>query len=410
MPIQIKKQFLVQALIFSFLSVAKAQGTNLTEPSVDDAAVATADAENLCSISKESLESFSTPWHIGGLFIVLVVSALGIIASLFLGMAYQSKEKYFLVQQVLQLTKMFGIGVIAATAWIHLLPEAFGMFGNPCIDPWWAIYGTNWVGIFALAAAFMVQLIELAGHSHVSPIDVPPSDAHISISVEQNLRSTHEDDQATLGYNARKNKLAADDEATLGYNARKNKLAADDEAALPVTILKIPANDMEYHNSPDMKRISIIVLEAGILTHSVIIGLTLGVASDSTFDALLIAVCFHQLFEGLALGSLVSDTNLSNVSKVVMALLYPLSTPIGIGIGIGVHSVYSENQPSLILIQGILESLSSGILIYSTYCELVGGEINHNAAFARYPRKFKVICFLAMYLGAAAMAIIGYWA
>ena len=394
--IQIKKQFLVQALIISFLSIAKAQGTNLTEPSVDDAAAATADAENLCSISKESLESFSTPWHIGGLFIVLVVSALGIIASLFLGMAYQSKEKYFLVQQVLQLTKMFGIGVIAATAWIHLLPEAFGMFGNPCIDPWWAIYGTNWVGIFALAAAFMVQLMELAGHSHVSPSAVS-CHTHVPTGVEQNLRSIREDGQANIDNSTHRNKV-------------DNGTVVTDKDASSVTILKIPGNKLEYRTSPDMKRISIIVLEAGILTHSVIIGLTLGVASDSTFDALLIAICFHQLFEGLAMGSLVSDTNLSNVSKVVMALLYPLSTPIGIGIGIGVHSVYSENQPSLILIQGILESLSSGILIYSTYCELVGGEINHNAAFARYPRKFKLTCFLAMYLGAAAMAIIGYWA
>lgn len=47
--------------------------------------------------------------------------------------------------------------------------------------------------------------------------------------------------------------------------------------------------------------IAIAILECGILLHSVIIGLTLGISDE--FVTLFIALVFHQLFEGLGLGS-----------------------------------------------------------------------------------------------------------
>jgi zinc transporter 1/2/3 len=64
----------------------------------------------------------------------------------------------------------------------------------------------------------------------------------------------------------------------------------------------------------------------------------------------------------------------------------------------------------MVLMRGIFDSLSSGILIYNTYCTLVGGEINHNSVFTQFTPSFKVACFGSMYFGAAAMALIGKWA
>lgn len=50
--------------------------------------------------------------------------------------------------------------------------------------------------------------------------------------------------------------------------------------------------------SDNQKRISTYILEAGVAAHSVIIGVTLGVSSGSEFIGLLIALLFHQFFEG----------------------------------------------------------------------------------------------------------------
>ena len=45
------------------------------------------------------------------------------------------------------------------------------------------------------------------------------------------------------------------------------------------------------------------LMEAGIVFHSVLIGVTLGVSSGPSFSTLLAALSCHQLFEGFALGA-----------------------------------------------------------------------------------------------------------
>jgi zinc transporter 1/2/3 len=52
---------------------------------------------------------------------------------------------------------------------------------------------------------------------------------------------------------------------------------------------------------------SIYALEFGVAAHSVVIGMALGTASGESFLPLMIALIFHQLFEGIALGATVAD-------------------------------------------------------------------------------------------------------
>lgn len=49
-----------------------------------------------------------------------------------------------------------------------------------------------------------------------------------------------------------------------------------------------------------------------------------------------------------------------------------LITPIGVGIGIGVHSGYNPNSGAALLSIGILDSISAGILIYAGLVEMYG--------------------------------------
>ena len=50
-------------------------------------------------------------------------------------------------------------------------------------------------------------------------------------------------------------------------------------------------------------RAAVVLLEIGIAVHSIIIGISLGISGNEEFQALLIALVFHQFFEGLALGN-----------------------------------------------------------------------------------------------------------
>lgn len=66
---------------------------------------------------------------------------------------------------------------------------------------------------------------------------------------------------------------------------------------------------------------------------AVLIGITLGVTAGEAFNTLLIALSFHQFFEGFAIGSAVVDSGMGAVKSMLMGLAYSVTTPIGIAVG-----------------------------------------------------------------------------
>ncbi|XP_029124604.1 zinc transporter 1 [Cajanus cajan] len=97
--------------------------------------------------------------------------------------------------------------------------------------------------------------------------------------------------------------------------------------------------------------------------HSVIIGISLGVSeSPKTMRPLVAALTFHQFFEGMGLGSCISQANFKKLSVTIMGLFFALTNPVGIGIGI--TNIYDESSPTALIVEGIFNAASSGILIY----------------------------------------------
>jgi len=167
-----------------------------------------------------------------------------------------------------------------------------------------------------------------------------------------------------------------------------------------------------FQDDNQRNKISTYLLELGIALHSVLIGLALGTTTDS-FVALFIALCFHQFFEGIALGAQIANAKtISILSAVGMVIFFALTTPVGIAAGIGVHSgTYNPKSVSSLLVTGILDSLSAGVLIYVALVNLITAEMGTNAhAFYGLSTRLKLLYYTALYLGAAAMAVIGRWA
>lgn len=52
------------------------------------------------------------------------------------------------------------------------------------------------------------------------------------------------------------------------------------------------------------------------------------------------------------------------------AILYGLTTPIGIAAGLGVRTSYNPGSTTASIVSGILDSLSAGILIYTGLVEV----------------------------------------
>jgi zinc transporter 1/2/3 len=157
---------------------------------------------------------------------------------------------------------------------------------------------------------------------------------------------------------------------------------------------------------------TIFILEFGVIFHSIFIGLTLAV-TGSNFNILYIVLVFHQTFEGLGLGSRLATAEWPRSKQWmpwVLGSAYGLTTPIAIAIGLGVSSTFSPNSPKTLIVNGVFDSISAGILIYTGLVELMAHEFMFNPQMRKSSIKMMLFAYLCMCVGAGLMAVLGKWA
>ncbi|KAG0175542.1 high-affinity Zn(2+) transporter zrt1 [Apophysomyces sp. BC1034] len=323
--------------------------------------------------------------RIGSIFIILATSAIGIFGPIILH-RINPYSRGGIRDWILTVGKFFGTGVILATAFVHMLPESLERFGSPCLDAGWQSYHA-FAGVFCMIASFALQLLELAALSNLDRIIQKRKDREAALENGADHKVVSENHAAHAGEMA---------------NGHDHKGFAEDGHVHSAGLLE---------DDQSIKNIGTLILELGILMHSIIIGITLGTIGTGEFNTLLIALVFHQFFEGIALGTRINDLNCKSwVKPIVMGLLFIITTPFGVAIGVGIHESFNPLSSSSVLAQAILDSLSAGILLYNAYVSLMSIEINHNAAFRKSSLIRKAVCFLSMYIGAALMAVLGTWA
>ncbi|KAJ6295667.1 hypothetical protein OIU78_023653 [Salix suchowensis] len=151
------------------------------------------------------------------------------------------------------------------------------------------------------------------------------------------------------------------------------------------------------------------ILELGIVSHSVIIGLSLGVSqSPCTIRPLIAALSFHQFFEGFALGGCISQAQFKTLSTAIMACCFAITTPAGIGIGTAISSFYNPNSPRALAAEGILDSLSAGILVYMALVDLIAADFLSKRMSCNF--RLQVVSYCMLFLGAGLMSSLAIWA
>ncbi|KAM3411086.1 hypothetical protein ACQJBY_002994 [Aegilops geniculata] len=268
--------------------------------------------------------------------------------------------------------KAFAAGVILATSFVHILPEAFERLGSPCLidGPWQKFPFAGLVAMLAAIATLVVDTIatgyfQRAAHAKkaaavVGTDDVEAMPAHHSHGVSAIVASS--------------------------------AAASDDGGAQLIR-----------------QRVISQVLELGIIVHSVIIGMSLGASqSASTIRPLVVALTFHQFFEGIGLGGCIVQAKFRLKSVLLMALFFSLTTPVGVVIGIGISSVYDENSPNTLIIQGILSAAAAGILNYMALVDLLAEDFMNPRVQGN--GRLQVIVNLSLLLGTALMSMLAIWA
>jgi len=152
-------------------------------------------------------------------------------------------------------------------------------------------------------------------------------------------------------------------------------------------------------------------MEIAIALHSVIIGVAFGALGDpSELVGLLVALSFHQFFEGIALGTALqaARSQLGRFKVLGFALTFAFTTPLGILIGLLALPQDGEPSDNQLYAQGILNAIAAGNLVYIALVEMVSEDFHAPLALKSFPQRSAMLT--ALCLGDLVMAILAVWA
>lgn len=126
------------------------------------------------------------------------------------------------------------------------------------------------------------------------------------------------------------------------------------------------------------------LVEAGVAVHSVLVGVALGTMTDvEAANTLMIALIFHQLCEGFAVGPMIQKGATSATHSIVMITIFAFSTPLGVLVGALIDAYSDPNAKGMLLAKGILMLIASGLLIFVGCVEFLGSlqhdDVEHQA-------------------------------
>lgn len=314
--------------------------------------------------------------------------------------------------------KHFGTGVLVATAFVHLLPTAFFSLSDPCLPDLFTDLYPPITGVIMMAALFSLFVIELvlnhkmgpAGHSHGGNFagggqpERPPRYNHNSyetdVSFEKKVQQQVYEDQERFNrlqpnpFGDDASELAARSEmppwfvvfyeqyvrqrlelinlmkqtggsggpqvrvtpalpAAAGFGAQQSNMDLADSPYIDVET-GLPVDEMTF------KRMSmnITLLEGGILFHSVFVGMTISVTIEG-FIILVVAMLFHQAFEGLGLGSRIAAVPYPKGSfrPWLLVIAFGTTCPIGQAIGLVTRNSYDPSSALGLIIVGVFNAM-----------------------------------------------------
>ncbi|VVB12399.1 unnamed protein product [Arabis nemorensis] len=269
----------------------------------------------------------------------------------------------------LMIVKCFASGIILGTGFMHVLPDSFEMLSSKCLsdEPWHKFPFAGFVAMLSGLVTLAIDSITTSLYTAKSAVQPAPEE----YGIDQE-KATH-----IVGQNH-----------SHGHGV---VLAAKKDGQLL------------------RSRVIAVVLELGILFHSVVIGLSLGATNDAcTIKGLIVALCFHHLFEGMGLGGCIFQTDFKNVKKFLMTFFFTVTTPSAIFLGIALSSIYRDNSPTALITVGLLNACSAGMLIYMALVDLLATEFM--GSMLQGSIKLQIKCFTAALFGCSVMSILAKWA
>ncbi|CCW65195.1 unnamed protein product [Phytomonas sp. EM1] len=331
---------------------------------------------------------YSMGLHVAAIFIVSASSFLGTVTPLITKYIPFLRSNPF----VFVIFKTAATGVLLSVSTIHLIAPAIEAIDEPCVPK-----GLH--DFYEPYGFFLVALAALMMHA----VDFKMNDIALkwmkkdqkSLAPEGGEEDPPQRSYGTLTKDEVQNRDAEEDSPECGHSHG---------GVLP---------------PPSMGQLRRIIaavsMEFGVTLHSIFVGLDMGLTTDASLKPLLVALVFHQLFEGMALGSRLVDARFSIVLDIIFSIVFSVSAPLGMSISTIAVSIRKDAMAGggFALMLGSLSSFCGGILLYLAFNQLFSDfmiEIKAHCSDGMPMRTTKkVVMFVSLWSGMLTMAIIGKW-
>jgi len=158
-----------------------------------------------------------------------------------------------------------------------MLPSAFESLSDPCLPDFWVDIYTAAPGAIAMAAVIAIFLVEFASTRYLAAVDRRiAQNAAAPLDPSGTPLDTKVDDSSSR-------------EQTPPPSHQEQHFGHHHFSPAPVQ------GEVDRSTAATQK-LGVVVLEAGIIFHSVFIGLTLAVSAGSDFISLFITIIFHRKY------------------------------------------------------------------------------------------------------------------
>ena len=249
----------------------------------------------------------------------------------------------------LRYLRVFATGIIIGVAMLHLLPESAELLRET---------GSEFINEFPTAPfLMMIGYFLMTSVEEFLPCCPDHNDYSDNSRVEKKLNGSVDAD-TEMGGMPGGAKVSSGDEATPPNVNTSSAVVHDDGQVPPPTSVLVNIRDVY----------KVYAMEFSISLHSVVIGFSLGVTDSGTsaLVGLTIALCFHQFFEGLAMGLAAYEAKFSKKAFITLVAVYSLSIFIGAVIGINVIKLVSEEEAEKWegYITGVPNAVAAGMLLH----------------------------------------------
>lgn len=92
----------------------------------------------------------------------------------------------------------------------------------------------------------------------------------------------------------------------------------------------------------------------------------------------------------------------------ILVFFFSVTTPFGIALGMGIQKIYDETSPTALIVVGVLNACSAGLLIYMALVDLLahdffGPKLQSNM-------ELQSVADVAVFIGAGGMSLMAIWA